>query len=248
MNFDKLDKIKAKIGPLRSFPEAKVRIIHEKLLISWIFNSFSMNGNTITKKEIKVLLDGHKDQGISMREHFEVTNHRDAIIYIEELIKDEVSVSEAVIKKIHQILSKNIDDTNAGKYRDINITFTESDHEPPHFNTMIDEMARLIACHNENSSKMHPVELAARIHADLIKVHPFIDGNGRTARLLMNLELIRAGFPPAVIPAALKKEYFKTLDKAHILNDYEPFIGLVAGAIEKIFELYSDNLNTEMIE
>lgn len=158
------------------------------------------------------------------------------------LAKNNVSVSEPLIKRFHHILSKNIDDTNAGKYRDININFTESDHEPPHFSTMIDEMARLIVCHNENSIKMHPVELAARIHADLIKVHPFIDGNGRTARLLMNLELIKSDFPPAVIPAILKKEYFATLDKAHMQNDYEPFIRLVADASEKSLIIYLNAL------
>jgi len=242
MNFDKLDKLKAKIGALRPFPEAAVRIIHEKLLHSWIYNSISMNGNTLKANEIKIILEGKKVQGKSLREHFEVINHRDAIIYIEMLAKNNVSVSEPLIKRFHHILSKNIDDTNAGKYRDININFTESDHEPPHFSTMIDEMARLIVCHNENSIKMHPVELAARIHADLIKVHPFIDGNGRTARLLMNLELIKSDFPPAVIPANLKKEYFATLDKAHMQNDYEPFIRLVADASEKSLIIYLNAL------
>ncbi|WP_198013922.1 Fic family protein [Desulforegula conservatrix] len=195
-----------------------------------------------------MVLEGEKLRGKSLREHFEVINHRDAIIYIEMLAKKNESVSEALIKRSHHILSKNIDNTNAGKYRNININFTESDHEPPHFNTMTDEMARLIVCHNENLAKMHPVEVASRIHADLIKIHPFIDGNGRTARLLMNLELIKSGFPPAVIPATLKKEYFETLDKAHMHNDYEPFIGLVADALEQSFEIFLDNLNMEMIE
>jgi Fic family protein len=238
MNFAKLDRLKAKLDTYRPLPPEIVSNLHEDVVLRWTYNSNAIEGNTLTLKETKVALEGVTIGGKTLREHFEAINHRDAILYVEELVKQNEPLSEWQIKSLHQLILKNIDDNNAGRYRSVNITIAGAKHRPSEHIKIAEEMAVFIRWYETVALALHPVERAARIHADFVKIHPFSDGNGRTSRLLMNLELMKAGFPPAVLPVGKRLAYYEALDTAHTQGDYEPFLDLIAEVVEQSFEPY----------
>ncbi|WP_257119480.1 Fic family protein [Aliarcobacter lanthieri] len=131
---------------------------------------------------------------------------------MEDLAQKDDRLSEYSIKQIHSLILKNIDDENKGKYRTTNVIISGAEHKPPQIFEVQSQMQEFIKKYNENITKLHPIELASFVHIEFVNIHPFIDGNGRTSRLLMNLELIKAGFPPIVIELEDRLEYYKTLD------------------------------------
>ncbi len=238
IDYRKLDLLKEKLDSYRPLPPEIVNNLHEDLVLRWTYNSNAIEGNTLTLKETKVALEGITVGGKTMREHFEAINHRDAIAFVEELQQQNEPLSAWQIKSINQLILKNIDDKNAGIYHRINVTISGAEHVPPDAVHVEGEMNSFIDWYQQQASALHPVERAARVHADFVKIHPFVDGNGRTARLLMNLELMKGGFPPAVLPVEKRLEYYETLDNAHSRNDYEPFLRLMADAVEAAFNPY----------
>jgi Fic family protein len=238
ISFEKLDRLKQKLDSFRPLPREIVDNLHEDLVLRWTYNSNAIEGNTLTLKETKVALEGITVGGKTIREHFEVINHREAIFFVEELVKKKEPLSEWNIKSIHQLILKNIDDKNAGVYRNVNVTISGADHVPPDSLQVAGEMSKFIEWYNSDAQKMHSVERAARVHADFVKIHPFVDGNGRTSRLLMNLELMKDGFPPVVLPVEKRLEYYEALDRAHTMGDYTPFLILVADTVERGFDPY----------
>ena len=237
-DFKKLDELKLKLDSFRPLNPYIVKNLHEDLVLRWTYHSNAIEGNTLTLKETKVALEGITIGGKTLREHFEAINHKDAILFMEDLAQKEDKLSEYSIKQIHSLILKNIDDENKGKYRTTNVIISGAEHKPPQSFEVQSKMQEFIKKYNENITKLHPIELASFVHIEFVKIHPFIDGNGRTSRLLMNLELIKAGFPPVVIELEDRLEYYKALDIAHTENDYKPFLELMKKVIEKSFEPY----------
>lgn len=238
VNFQKLDQLKQKLDACRPLPAEIVNNLHEDLVLRWTYNSNAIEGNTLTLKETKVALEGITVGGKTLREHFEVINHREAIYYVEELVKKNEALSEWQIKSIHQLILKNIDDANAGVYRKTNVIISGANHVPPDALHVQGEMQQLIRWYQNEAMALHPVERAARLHVDFVKIHPFVDGNGRTARLFMNLELMKDGFPPIVLPVEKRLKYYEALDTAHTQKDYNQFISLMVEVVEVGFGPY----------
>ncbi len=238
IDFSKLDLLKSKLDYHRPLSSQIVQNLHEDLLLKWTFNSNAIEGNTLTLKETKVALEGITVGGKSLREHFEAINHKDAILFVEKLAQNGEMLNEYDIKSTHALILKNIDEQNAGKYRDINVLISGAEHKPPQALEVAPKMQEFISWYKQNHKNLHPVELAARVHVDFVGIHPFIDGNGRTARLLMNLELIKQGFPPAIIKVENRLEYYKALDLAHTKKEYGAFMKLMCRVVEKSFEPY----------
>lgn len=236
--FAEVDKLKAQLDSYRPLPREIVDNLHEDLVLRWTYNSNAIEGNTLTLKETKVALEGITVGGKTLREHFEVINHREAIYFVEELVNKGTPLTEWDIKSIHHLILKNIDDKNAGSYRLVNVTISGADHLPPDAIHLNSEMASFIEWYRSEGQRLHPVERSARVHADFVKIHPFVDGNGRTSRLLMNLELMKSGFPPVVLPVESRLRYYETLDHAHTTGDYSPFIELTIETVEKSFLPY----------
>jgi Fic family protein len=182
-------------------------------------------------------LEGITVGGKSLREHFEAINHKEAILFLEDLVSDKKDLSERVIKDIHSLILKNIDNENAGKYRNINVRITGADHTPPNHVILVEKMSNLIKWY-KSWHDLHPVEQAARLHSEFVKIHPFVDGNGRTSRLLMNLVLMQHGYPPAILPVSKRLRYYNALDKAHVKNDYTDFMNLIIKIVEDSFDPY----------
>ena len=148
-------------------------------------------------------------------------------------------MSLAVIQSLHRVLWQNIDAENAGRYRSENVMISGAEHVPPDFVNVPGQMTAIVA--DYNNSALHPIERAARLHTDFVNMHPFIDGNGRTARLLMNFELMKSGYLPVIIKASERLAYYESLDSASVSGDYNDFIKIVADAeleaIEKVLKL-----------
>ena len=190
MDFTPLDILKSKLDKQRPLPKEVIANLHENLILEWTYNSNAIEGNTLTLQETKVALEGITVGGKTLREHFESISHKEAIYFIEELVQKNVPLSEFDIKSIHSLVLKNIDNDNAGKYRAYNVLISGAMYTPPTALEVPFEMQKFITWYEDDTKDMHPIEKAARGHVDFVGIHPFVDGNGRTSRLLMNLELM----------------------------------------------------------
>lgn len=237
-HFAKLDALKAKLDEYRPLAPGIVNNLHENLVLQWTYHSNAIEGNTLTLKETKVALEGITIGGKTLREHFEAINHRDAILLVEELVSKQQPLDEWTIKSLHQLVLKNIDGENAGRYRQVNVLISGANHRPPQALQVPEQMQAFMHWYNTDAPHLHAVERAARFHGEFVKIHPFADGNGRTSRLLMNLELMKGGFPATVIEVEQRLAYYEALDKAHCTADYSDFIDLVASCVEKSFVSY----------
>ena len=179
-----------------------------------------------TLRETQVVLEGITVGGKSLKEHLEVINHEQAILFLDDLIKDKEPITEWNIKNINQLVLKEIDDDNAGKYRDENVKIKGATHIPPDY-LIVPELMEKLIINYEDWKKYHPIIRAALLHGELVKIHPFVDGNGRTSRLVMNLSLMNSGYLPVIVKKEKRLEYYNALDKAHTTGDYTDFVKLV---------------------
>ncbi len=237
-DFTLIDSLKEKIDNHRPFSKQLAESLQQKLLVEWTYNSNAIEGNTLTVSETKVVLEGFTIGGKTMVEHLEAINHRDAILYIEDLVSSHESISEWNIRNIHSLILKEIDNKNAGRYRTENVLISGAEHIPPKSYDVGDLMQELIEEYYHNWEDYHPVLRATLLHGEFVKIHPFIDGNGRTARLLLNFELIKNGYTPIIIKNETKAKYYEVLDLAHTTMNYEPFINLVAELVIESEQLW----------
>ena len=240
--FDTVDNLKRQLDALRPFPEHTVRSLHDSTVLEWTYHSNAIEGNTLTLKETRVVLEGITVGGKSMREHFEVINHREAIKWVESVVDRQEPFGERLIKSIHQLVLKNIDDENAGRYRRQNVLIAGANHRPPDHLHVPQQMEALVCKKLQQSH--HPVERAARLHVDFVGIHPFVDGNGRTARLLMNFDLMSSGYLPVIMTLDKRLAYYEALDKAHTRQDYQDFLEMVVSAEEEALRNYLSVLGT----
>ena len=236
--FKEIDEKKALLDSKRPLPEYTVKSIREKLLLEWTYNSNAIEGNTLTIIETKVVLEGITIGGKTLKEHLEVVNHRDAILYIEDIVRSEEAFTEWQIKNIHSLILKGINDKYAGIYRDQQVIISGAEHMPPEPFLIKEEMEDFINWYNTEALELHPIERAAIVHIKFVGIHPFIDGNGRASRLLLNLELMKNGYPPIVIRTENRFKYYSALDKAHTTGESKDFIEIVKEEVNKTLEIY----------
>ena len=225
-DFSKVDELNKKLNSKRPISKELLKSLKESINLELIYNSNGIEGNTLTLRETQVVLEGITVGGKTLKEHLEAINHEQAILFLDELIKDKKPITEWNIKNIHQLILKDIDDANAGKYRCENVKIKGATHIPPDY-LIVPELMEKLIINYEDWKKYHPIVRAALLHGELVKIHPFIDGNGRTSRLIMNLSLMNSGYVPVIIKKDKRLEYYNALDKAHITGDYTDFIKLV---------------------
>ena len=173
-----------------------VQKLKEQFSIDMTYNSNGIEGNRLTLKEtFLVISEGITVKGRSLKDHLEAKNHHDAIQYLYDLIEHDKrqTISEQLIRSLQQLVIKDIEDQESGQYRKGSVMITGSSHRPPEAYEVPRLMEELVTWVRKNQSRMHPVELAALAHHKLVHIHPFTDGNGRTARLFMNLTLMQKG-------------------------------------------------------
>ena len=239
--FAEVDSLKKKLDSKRPIPKETLKSLKESINLEWTYNSNGIEGNTLTLRETQVVLEGITVGGKSIKEHLEAINHEKAILYLDDLVKDNEPISELNIKNIHQLILKDIDNENAGRYRKENVTIKGAVHIPPDYLKVPELMEKLILTYN-TWNEYHPIIQAALLHGELVKIHPFADGNGRTSRLLMNLVLMNSGYNPVIIKKEDRLKYYEALDKAHMTNDYTDFIKLVTKLEIEVLKKYLELL------
>lgn len=165
-------------------------------------------------------------------------NHRDAIGYVEDIVNKDEPFSEWQIKNIHRLVLKGIDEQHAGQYRNHNVMISGAKHMPLEPLLIKEQMEELMQWHDKNAVSMHPVERAALLHVIFVGIHPFEDDNGRTSRLLLNLELMKSGFPPIIIRTENKLAYYEALDKSHTMGENVDFIEMIKDEVDRTLDLY----------
>ena len=234
----RLQTKKTQLDQLRPLPEGAVQRLQEQLMVEWIYNSNAIEGNTLTLRETQLILEtGLTVGGKSLREHFEVINHRDAIQYVESLVTRKEAISAFHVRQIHHLVLKEIDSENAGQYRQLPVRIAGSTYQPPEAWELTHLMNEWSEWLNGSAQQEDPIIRAALAHHRLAAIHPFIDGNGRTARLVMNLLLMRDGYPPTIILRINRRQYYRVLAAAD-RGDPTPFVNFVGRAVERSLTLY----------
>jgi len=227
-----LDQLKDQLNELRGLQSGKVARAFD---IEYTYESNKIEGNTLTLQETALVIEkGLTVGGKTLNEHLEAVNHVYAIDYIKELAKEKQGITERDILQIHSLILKGIDNGNAGQYRKVQVLISGAKHVPPQPYLVPKQMEDLVIWYNENKDRLHPVVMSAEMHERLVTIHPFIDGNGRTARLLMNLILLQSGYPIAILKgdAESRLQYYNALEAAQTDNNTRPFIDLIIGNVK----------------
>ena len=215
--FRKADENNRLLSAYRPLPPETLKSLREYYRVGLTYTSNALEGNSLTESETKVVIeDGLTIEGKPLRDHYEAVGHAKAYDYIYQITEKE-GLAEEDILALHRLFYQQIDAEKAGKYRDVKVYISGSRYAVSAVSKIPAEMQKLVKWYNENEQRLHPVELAATLHQRFVFIHPFVDGNGRVARLLMNLALLRNGFTIAIIPAVIASPY-----KANLTQDKTP--------------------------
>lgn len=217
--------------------KGEVERLAQEFMIDFTYNSIAIEGNTLTLKETALVLEGITIDQKPLKDHFEAVGHRDAFLYIQEIAKNEVDLSEYVIKNIHALVLMNRPE-DKGQYRRIPVRIMGAYTEPVQPFLVEPKMNELIATNEARKNEMTTVERIARFHIEFEGIHPFIDGNGRTGRLILNLELIRNGFPPINVKFTDRKRYYDAFDAFYRDGDAGAMIDLIAEYVDERLDEY----------
>lgn len=234
--FSEIDTLKKKIDRFRPLDKHMLGQIKEYYRIGLTYSSNALEGNSLTETETKIVIeDGITIGGKPMRDHYEAMGHSEAYDLLYRLAKT-MAITEKDILELHRLFYYRIDQANAGRYRKVKVFISGSKYPMPLPEKVPELMQEFVNGLPELRKKLHPVEYAAMAHQDFVFIHPFVDGNGRVARLLMNLILLQAGYNIAVIPPILRQEYIRVLEKAH--QDDKDFITFIARTVKETQQDY----------
>lgn len=215
----RIDMLHEKLKSLIPLNESEVRRLREEFIINNTYNSNAIEGNTLTLRETALIIsEGMTISQKPLKDHLEVIGHRDAFEYILALANQDEVLTERVIKDIHSLVLMN-DNMNRGIYRSVPVTIAESQTEPAKPHLIPSHMSNLISEYQEIKGKRHIIESIADFHLKFETIHPFIDGNGRTGRLILNFELMKSGLLPVNIKFADKMRYYDSFDNFYVTNN-----------------------------
>jgi Fic family protein len=207
--FSEIDAMKTELAKRRPLSRGELERLRDEFLVEYTFNSNAIEGNTLTLQETALVLEGVTIGKKPLREHLEAVGHRDAFLYIYRIVADNEPMSETIIKNVHSLVLMDRPQ-DKGVYRRIPVRIMGASHEPPEPYLVPDRMERLVA--ELHDVKSHPIESAASFHLKFEGIHPFVDGNGRTGRLLMNFMLMQNGYPPIDVKFTDRKRYYGCFD------------------------------------
>lgn len=230
-----LDQLKLLWTNSKPLNQLQLKKMEEYFHTSYTYESNRIEGNTLTFQETHLVInEGITIGGKSMREHLEVVNHKEAIELVIDIVKNQTAFNSFRLKQLHQLILKGVEDRNAGVYRNLPVRISGSSHLPPE-SYLIDKMMEdYFIFYELQKNTLHPVILAAEMHERLVTIHPFIDGNGRTARLVMNLILLQNGYTIANLKGSLENRmrYYKALEQVQINHESELFYDLITEHVE----------------
>ena len=229
-----VDYKKEKLAAMRPLTAGEVERLRDEFMIEFTYNSNAIEGNTLTLKETAMALEGMTIDKKPLKDHLEAVGHRDAFIYVQDIAKKDMPLSESVIKNIHALVLMNRPE-DKGVYRRIPVKIMGAYTEPVQPYMIEPKMTELLSENEKRKKKMHTIERIARFHLEFEGIHPFIDGNGRCGRLLLNLDLIQNGYPAINVKFTDRKKYYAAFDEFYKNNTAEQMMELVAEyVIERI--------------
>ncbi len=234
--YEKLVKKKKELDKLRPFPKAALQELKKQLEIELTYNSNAIEGNSLTLQETRLVLEhGITIKGKSLKDHFEAINHKEAILFVEDSLKEEIS--EKLIKKLNELVLDKIYEDERGRYRTTNVRILGAIKSPPQAEKVPKLMNNFIEYITKNPDGLNTIEMAAVMHYKFVEIHPFSDGNGRTARLVMNLFLMKHGYPITIVLKNDRKKYYQTLKEADKGN-IRPFMDFIGYCINRSLDIY----------
>lgn len=230
-----IDRKKAELDKCRPLTAGEVERLNEEFIVEYTYNSNAIEGNTLTLRETDLVLRGLTIAQKPLKDHMEAVGHKEAFDYISQLVKEKVPISESIIKQIHfLVLADKRDDR--GVYRRVPVRIMGAQHEPVQPYLIEPKMEQLLIDFAE--SKEHIITKLALFHIEFEGIHPFIDGNGRTGRLLVNLELMKAGYPPIDIKFADRIAYYNAFDEYYVKHNLSAMENLFAGYVNERLDTY----------
>ena len=234
-----IDRKKVELDSRRPLTAGEFARLNEEFIVEYTYNSNAIEGNTLTLRETDLVLRGLTIDSKPLKDHMESVGHKEAFDFVSELVKDDVPISEGIIKQIHYlVLADKREDR--GVYRRVPVRIMGAQHEPVQPYLIEPKMEQLL--YDFAASTEHIVTKMARFHIEFEGIHPFIDGNGRTGRLLVNLELMKSGFPPIDIKFTDRIAYYNAFDEYYVKHNLSLMENLFAGYINARLDMYLDML------
>lgn len=240
-SLQQLDDLKKCLDSFRPLNKEQLENLQEAYDTEYTYESNRIEGNTLTLQETYlVIAKGMTISGKSLDEHLEARNHKEAINYIRDIVQQNSSLTESLLNSIHNIILGGIKPRDAGRYRSVPVMISNAKHVPPQPYLVPKKMEDILFWYNQNKDTLHPVQLASDMHEKIVTVHPWIDGNGRTSRLVMNLILLQHGYPIARISGDndSRYAYYQALEQAQDSLDIDPFYKLISGYVKASFFEY----------
>ncbi|MCC8048723.1 MAG: Fic family protein [Oscillospiraceae bacterium] len=233
--FAQIERKKAELDGKRPLTEGEAARLNEEFVVEYTYNSNAIEGNTLTLRETDLVLRGRTIDLQPLKDHMEAVGHKEAFDYVSELVKEDMPISESIIKQIHYLVLADRKD-DRGVYRRVPVRIMGAHHEPVQPYLIQPKMEQLLLDFAE--SKEHIITKLARFHIEFESIHPFIDGNGRTGRLLVNLEFMKAGYPPIDIKFTDRVAYYNAFDEYHVKHNLSAMENLFAGYINARLDMY----------
>ena len=233
--FAQIDRKKAELGAARPLTEGELERLNEEFAVEYTYNSNAIEGNTLTLRETDLVLRGLTIDRKPLKDHLEAVGHKEAFDFVTELVKENAPLTERVIQQIHYLVLADKKE-DRGVYRRVPVRIMGARHEPPQPYLIRSKMEALLR--DYAASGEHIVTKLARFHIEFEGIHPFIDGNGRTGRLLVNLELMKAGYPPIDVKFTDRAAYYNAFDEYHVKRDLSAMEGLFAGYVNAQLDAY----------
>ncbi len=234
-----IDRKKTELDGRRPLTEGEVQRLNEEFTVEYTYNSNAIEGNTLTLRETDLVLRGLTIDRRPLKDHLEAIGHKEAFDYVRELVKENTPLTESVIRQIHYLVLADKKD-DRGVYRKVPVHIMGAHHEPVQPYLIVPKMEQLLLSYAGDTD--HIVTKLARFHIEFEGIHPFIDGNGRTGRLLVNLELMKAGYPPIDVKFTDRLAYYNAFDAYHVKRDLSAMESLFAGYINARLDTYLDIL------
>lgn len=234
-----IERKKVELDGRRPLTAGEVARLNEEFIVEFTYNSNAIEGNTLTLRETDLVLRGLTIDRKPLKDHMEAVGHKEAFEFVSELVKNNVPISESVIKQIHYLVLADKKE-DRGVYRRVPVRIMGAQHTPVQPYLIAPKMEELLR--NFVESTEHIVTKLARFHIEFEGIHPFIDGNGRTGRLLVNLELMKAGYPPIDIKFTDRIAYYNAFDEYHVKHNLSAMENLFAGYVSARLDMYLDML------
>lgn len=236
-----IERKRDRLASLRPLTQGEVERLAQEFLVDFTYNSNAIEGNTLTLKETAMVLEGMTVDQKPLKDHLEAVGHRDAFLYVQDIASKEIPLSESVIKNIHSLVLMNRPD-DKGVYRRIPVHIMGAYTEPVQPYLIEPKMTELLKVNEERKNTMTVIERVALFHLEFEGIHPFIDGNGRTGRLILNLDLIQNGYPPISVKFSDRKRYYDAFDAFYRDNNSKPMIDIIAEYVDKCLDEYFEVL------